>query len=391
MHEVIVVGAGPAGSVAATVLAQAGRDVLLLDRTRFPRDKACGDMIPWGAVQLMFDLGMGEAVRAADFYPIKAARIVSPSGVVFETSLADHGGPDTCIVPREVFDTLLWEHAGKNGAHFEIVQVEEPILQDGRVVGVRGRTPESRYAGGESARGGALREIRAQLVIAADGATSVIARALRGTRSPDLHRAVALRAYVDDLDLTDHMSESYFTRDLIPGYGWVFPAGERCANVGVGLRLDLFRRKGRTLKEMLDDFLHLPMIAARRGRDSRVEKVLVWQLNFGSDVFPRAYDGALLIGDAGGFTDPLTGGGIYGAMVTGKLAGEVALQALAEGDPRRQALAPFEAGWRQQLWPSFRLGYWLQRWLISSPRLVDLIVAFMVRHPGLVQYLANKL
>lgn len=390
MHEVIVVGAGPAGSVAASLLAQAGRDVLLLDHTGFPRDKACGDMIPWQVVRMMIGLGMGEAVRAAQFYPIKAARIVSPSGAVFETRLRDHDGVHTCIVPREVFDTILWEHARKSGAQFELIHVEQPILEGGRVVGVRGRAVESQQEKDTRHQSGPMREIRAQLVIAADGATSVIARALRGNKSPDLHRAVALRAYVNDLDIVDHMSESYFTRDLLPGYGWIFPVGERCANVGVGMRLDLFRRRGQTLKEVLNDFLRQPMFAGRLSPHSRVEKILVWQLNFGSEVFPRVYDGALLIGDAGGFIDPLTGGGIYGAMVTGKLAAKVALSALAQGDTRREALAPFEPGWRKHLWASFRLGAWLQRRMVTSPRLVDAILGFLVHNPRIAQVVASK-
>lgn len=106
--------------------------------------------------------------------------------------------------------------------------------------------------------------------------------------------------------------------------------------------------------------------------------------------FPRTYDGALLVGDAGGFTDPLTGGGIYGAMVSGKLAAEAALQALAEGETRREALASFETGWRKQLWPAFRLSTWLQRWLASSPRLVDFVVNLLVRHPRLGQAIAER-
>jgi len=378
MHEVIVVGAGPAGSVAATVLAQAGRDVLLLDRTGFPRDKACGDAIAWGAVQLMLDLGMGEAVRAAGFYPIDAMRIISPGGAVFETALPTHEGLTSCIVQRETFDTLLWTHACQSGANFQILQVQQPILHNGRVVGVRGRN-------------GHERDIRAQLVIAADGATSVIARALRPDKAPDRHRAVALRAYVNDLDVLDHRVEFHFTHDLIPGYAWIFPTGERRANVGVGMRLDLFRRKARTLKQMLHDFLSRPALAGRRHSQSQVQHALAWQLNFGSYVFPRAYDGALLTGDAGGFINPLTGGGIHNAMITGKLAAEVALSALAGGDTRRQALAPFEAGWRERLWPNLRLGYWLQRWLVSSPRLTDWVVTLMVRYPRLAQVFASKL
>ncbi|MBI4538384.1 MAG: NAD(P)/FAD-dependent oxidoreductase [Gemmatimonadetes bacterium] len=361
-HEVIVVGAGPAGSVAATVLAQGGRDVLLLDRTRFPRDKACGDLVPQAALSLMLDLGVSDAARAACFYPVRRLRIAAPGDRAFEVALRAGAGLDSCVVRREVFDAMLWEHAKWSGARFRVARVEEPVVERGRVVGVRVRDES---------------EIRAELVIAADGATSAIARALRATRTPDRHRAVALRAYVDGLELVDHLVEVHYARELLPGYGWIFPVDGRCANVGVGMRLDLFRRRNTTLRKLLDEFLRLPSIAPRLGPSARVHDVLVWQLNFGSEVFPRIWDGALLIGDAGGFVSPLTGGGIHNAMITGVLAGHAAMRALAAGDASRSTLRAFERAWRRRLWVKLWGGYWAQRWITSSPQLLDGVAALL--------------
>jgi geranylgeranyl reductase family protein len=363
-HEVVVVGAGPAGSVAATILAQAGRDVLLLDRTTFPRDKSCGDFVPREAMQLLLELGLGDALRSDRFYPVRDVAIVSPGLHATQVPLRAKHGADWCMIPRETFDTLLWEHACRSGAQFEVLHVEAPLIERGIVTGVRGRNDGPT-------------EIRAQVVIAGDGATSAIARALRGAKSPDIHRAVAVRAYAEDLDLVSHRAEFHFTRALLPFYGWVFPVGDRCANVGVGIRLDRFRRGDTTVKRLLDDFLALPHIAARFGAAGRVRDPLVWQLNFGSEDFPRVYDGALLAGDAGGFISPLTGAGIHNAMITGELAARAAIAALEARDRRRNALAEFEGWWRRRLRARLRAGFWLQRQVAESAWRMDRLVRLL--------------
>ena len=193
-HDVIIVGSGPAGSTAATALARRGRDVLLLDRAAFPRDKACGDGIPPGTVGILHDLGMAETLRAADFHRIDALRLVSARGRDWRLDFTPRrDGADFFIAPRVRFDEVLRRHAIASGARFQRAQVRAPLLENGRVVGVRAEID------------GVENEIAARVVIGADGATSAIARALVPEKPPESHRAVAIqlwrwRRLYDNLD-----------------------------------------------------------------------------------------------------------------------------------------------------------------------------------------------
>ncbi len=125
----------------------------------------------------------------------------------------------------------------------------------------------------------------------------------------DGHRAVALRAYIEDLELYPHEVEFYLYDKILPGYAWVFPAADNMANIGLGMRLDHFRRLKRNLKKMLQDFLEMPAIRERLKHGGVLRDVATWQLNFGSQRnLQHVYDGAVLVGDAAGFINPLTGG-----------------------------------------------------------------------------------
>lgn len=363
-RDVIVVGAGPAGSVAAMALAQKGYDVLVLDRQAFPRDKTCGDAVPAGAIDLLYSLGMEEKIRAANFYRIDKIRLVSPKGHTMDADLEEqHHKAKSAIVPRLRFDVLLQQHAIDSGATFQVAQVKEPIVEDGQVRGVRARL------------NGALSEIRAPLVIGADGVTSVIARALRPDEHEDGHRAVALRAYVEDIEELPHEVEFYLYDEILPGYAWIFPTAEGQANVGLGMRLDIFREEGHNLKRLLDRFLEMPEVRKRLRPGAKVRDVASWQLNFGSQRnVQRAYDGAMLVGDAAGLINPLTGGGISNAVTSAWLAAATAHQAFLKGDFGRESLRIYEQYCRQRLWPSMRRSFFLQRLIGVIPWAIDLLI-----------------
>lgn len=363
-REVIVVGSGPAGSAAAMALAQKGYDVLILDRRPFPRDKVCGDAVPAGALDLLFSLGMEEKIRAAGFYYIDKIRLVSPKGYAMDADLEEHHHKArSAIVPRMQFDALLHEHAVASGAEFRVAQVKEPIIEDGRVRGVRARL------------NGSVEEVRAPLVIGADGVTSVIARALRPDEHEDGHRAVALRAYVEHIDELPHEVEFYLYDEILPGYAWIFPTAEGQANVGLGMRLDKFREEGYNLKDMLERFLEMPAIRNRLRPDVQVNDIATWQLNFGSQPHvQRAYDGAMLIGDAAGLINPLTGGGIANAITSAWLAAATAHQAFLKEDFGRESLRIYDDFCHRQIWPTMRRSYIIQRALDLAPAIVDWII-----------------
>lgn len=382
-RDVIVVGAGPAGATAASVLAQKGFDVLLLDRHQFPRDKTCGDAVPSGAIEIMTRLGMGEkieeAIERGEFYPLRQMLLASPKGHILE---ADFTKGHSYIAPRLYFDAVIQKYAVECGAEFQQLQVNEPVLDNGRVVGVRGR------ANGETT------ELSAKVVIGADGVTSSIARTLRpkSERHVDEHRAVALRAYIDDIEERPHEIEFYLYKSILPGYAWIFPTGKNQANIGLGMRLDHFRKTKRRLEDMLREFLELPEIKKRLKQGGQLRDVATWQLNFGSQKgMHHVFDGALLVGDAAGFVNPLTGGGIHNSLVSAELAGDVVEEALKSGDTSRRAMQVYEQRCRERMWDGMQRSYRLQKWLMNFPFMIDFLVKRLGSNSGLARTFLTKL
>ena len=386
-HEVIVVGAGPGGATTAAALARAGRDVLLLDRQSFPRDKICGDAVSVGAVRILNDLGMNDRILAArnrgEFYRLDGMRLVSPSGHTLHSDFQrGSAGEESYVAPRLFFDVAIQQHAIACGARFRQAEVKEPLLEDGRVVGVVAR------------ENGTTRTYRAPVVIGADGVTSVIMRHLRpeAKQHRNMHRAVALRAYIEGMELFPHIVEFFLYDEILPGYAWIFPAGDNLANIGLGMRLDVFRRHKRNLKQMLRDFLEMPPIRARLTNGHAVRDVAIWQLNFGSqERLQHAFDGALLVGDAAGFINPLTGGGIHNALISAVLAAETVDEALRRQDVSREGLRVYEQRCDEEMGSGMRRSFFYQRFLLNYPTQVDWLIRFLGRHGGVAKTFVSKL
>jgi len=386
-HDVIVVGAGPAGATAAVELAQRGYDVLLLDRNDFPRDKTCGDAIPLGCIEILNRLGMRDKIAAAEqrgeFYPLLHMRLVSPKGHLLHADFQDgQPGERSYVAPRLYFDAVIQRHAVDCGAQFLAADVKEPIIENGHVRGVRARV------------NGHVQEFRAQVVIGADGVTSAVMRHIRpeANQHVDGHRAVAVRAYIEDLELYPNEVEFYLYKEFLPGYGWIFPAGDNLANIGLGMRLDLFRSLKKNLKKMLRDFLAVPTIKKRLKRGGVVRDIAIWQLNFGSQKhLQHVFDGALLIGDAAGFINPLTGGGIHNGMLSAELAAQTIDQALQKGDTSREAMQEYAARCHDVMWEGMRHSYFIQRWLLRFPFLVDFLIHRLDQNSSLAKTFLSKL
>lgn len=386
-HDVIVVGAGPAGAAAAAVLAQKGCDVLLLDRELFPRDKICGDAVPSGAIELLYRLGMKDKILAAqqreEFYPLQKMRLISTRGyevkATFKKGLA---GADSFVAPRKYLDAVIQQHAVDSGAEFRQAQVKAPIIETDQVVGVTAQT------------NGSTHQFKANVVIGADGVTSAIARALRpkNERHSDKHRAVALRAYIDDLETLPHEIEFYLYRKILPGYAWIFPTGDQQANIGLGMRLDHFRARKQDLNSMMEQFLAIPAVKKRLIHGGRLHDVATWQLNFGSQRnLQSAFAGAVLIGDAAGLVNPLTGGGIHNSLISAEIAANIIFEALQVGDYSKERLQPYQAACHHALWKSMKRSYRLQSSLLRFPFLVDLLVNRMGTNSRLTQIFLSKL
>jgi geranylgeranyl reductase family protein len=315
--EVLIIGAGPAGCAAGITLARAGVDVCVLDRASFPRPKICGDALSNRAVALARSLGAGPRLDHDSHALVRRAAAVFPGGIRIVRDYPEPGW----IVPRLTLDDALRDALESSGARLQQrVQVRSLELGHGnrveRIVGVT--------VDGESF------VWRAPIVIAADGPSSVAWTALGRSKPRGRALAMATTAYYENVAFPSgpEVADHYFELDLPLGYGWVFPAVAGVCNIGVYQREDAHRRSRHRLPAVLDEFVarHPERFAAAK----RVGDMRSWPLPVG-DVGPIAARGILLVGDAGGFVDPLSGEGIWQALFTGQQAGRIASEAVAAG------------------------------------------------------------
>ena len=310
--DVAVVGAGPAGSAAATVLAQAGVRVALIDKATFPRDKCCGDGLTTGALRLLEQLGVSP-VELPSWKSVDAAWVRSPSGRVVELPLPHGRGLYAGVARRAELDELLVDRARKAG-----VYVHEGAAVD-RCTSCR-RCDRARHRGPRHDRS-PCRDRRRRHVVA-------VAQAARRWRAPGyLGEWHAFRQYftgVDDAAATKLWV--WFERDLLPGYAWSFPLGDGRANVGFGIP-----RGGpistQAMKQLWPELLARPHIRSVLG-DHAVSEAphKAWPIPARIGSLPLQTHRALFVGDAAGATDRLTGEGIGQALLTGVLAADAIIE-----------------------------------------------------------------
>ncbi len=303
--DVVVVGAGPAGTAAAITAVERGLTVVCVDKAHFPRDKTCGDGLTANALRLLERLGVtvADLALAAPMF-IRETVLVSPSGRRAVLPLPTNG-THAAVVSRLALDAALVAVARRRGADVREGWTLEGVQQDRTGVHLI-------FAGGAT--------LDARFVIAADGHWSSVRRALAPHAPRDLGEWHAVRQYFDGVD--EDRLWVVFERDLLPGYAWVFPLPGRRANVGYGvLRSD--GRSGRALKELWPDLLSRPVLRDILGRTAEPsEPVRAWPI-------PTRYEPARLVegcvffaGDSAGVVDPMTGEGIAQAIETGMLAAE---------------------------------------------------------------------
>ena len=337
--DVIVVGAGPAGSAAAYHLATAGLDVLLLEKTSFPREKVCGDGLTPRAVKAL--TAMGIPVEPGDGWLInKGLRIIGGGGRI------ELAWPDLSSFPgygtvrtRTDFDQLLARHAQKAGVRLlENIAVTGPTIDErtGEVTGVTARevAAPAEGAGRASKRPeGAQRNFGARLVLAADGNSSRLSIAMGLRTRPDRPLGVAVRTYYKtprhDDDYLEAWLDLWDGRQLLPGYGWIFGMGDGTSNVGLGLLNTSDAFGNIDYRALLKRWLASMPPEWGFAEENRTQPVRGAALPMGFNRTPHYTRGLVLVGDAGGMVNPFNGEGIAYAMESGELAARSVVQALA--------------------------------------------------------------
>jgi geranylgeranyl reductase family protein len=342
--DAVVVGGGPAGASAAITLARAGRQVMVVDKARFPRDKCCGDGLTADALRQLETLGL-RPESVPDWQVVHDAWVQGPSGHTVRFPLPTGQGTFAAVAPRAQLDAALLDVARAAGV---------------KVADGHGLTAARPGPSGIEVDVDGLGTLTAGYAIGADGMWSPLRKALDASEPGYLGDWHAFRQYFADVGPEAAGSLwVWFDPDLLPGYAWSFPLPGGRANVGFGIQRDS-GVEVRDMKDLWPDLLARPHVRRVLGDGARPEGPhRAWPIPARLDKLPLAAGGgrALFVGDAACATDPMTGEGIAQALLTGRLAAEAVLAAGPVDSARAQAT--YEAAVRRHLFADHRLARFL--------------------------------
>jgi geranylgeranyl reductase family protein len=380
--DVLVVGAGPGGSTTAYHLARAGLDVMLVERSAFPREKVCGDGLTPRAVNALTRMGVD--VEDPGFERHGGLRIYSRKVTLELPWPALRAFPGYGLLrTRAEFDELLARRAEKAGAVLrERTEAVAPILDGGWVTGATVRSADESDA--EPA------EVRARFVVACDGASSRFSGQAGVRRDPRRPLGIAARRYYRTprhpgpwlevwMDLWDGDA-------IMPGYGWLFPLPDGTVNVGAGL-LNTFKNfKDVSAQRVFDTFVRMLPPSFGIDEASADGRALSGPLPMGFNRTASAVPGMLLVGDAAGLVNPFNGEGIAYAMESGELAAELLHDALVKGRPGLAQMYPTLL--RERYGRYYTLGRVFVK-AIGEPRVMRMLTDYGLPIPPLMRFLVR--
>ncbi|MDQ1446575.1 MAG: menaquinone-9 beta-reductase [Acidimicrobiaceae bacterium] len=326
-HDVVVVGGGPSGAACAYWLAEAGHDVLLLEKKQYPREKTCGDGLTPRSVKQLEDMGLAD--KLAEHHRFDGLRSIA-FGRTLEMRWPAHPDlPDYgYVVTRKDLDHFVAERAVKAGATlWEQSEAVAPVLSGGLVRGASVKRKEL----------GHVVDVRARYVVVADGANSRFGRALGTSRRRDYPLGMAIRGYFesprhDDPWIESHLDIRDRAGNVLPGYGWIFPVGDGRVNVGIGLLSTFNQWKAVNTTHLMEAFVDYAPASWGISPASSCGPATGGRLPMGMSVGPAVGPTWIVTGDAAGAINPFNGEGIAYAYETGRLAAGVVGDALSSGD-----------------------------------------------------------
>ncbi len=345
-YDILVIGGGPAGALAAKTAAKAGNSVCLIEkRPAIGTPVRCAEGI--GKDLLKEYVKPDPCWISAD---IERARIIAPNGTTISLEQDKAGNEVGYVLDRKIFDReLVWQAAEAGSDVVVKTRATAPIMENGAV---RGANVISI---------GTPAEIRAEVVIAADGVEARFARRAGLDTTVPLREMMSCAQYLmTDIDIDAGSTDFYLGNAIAPeGYLWIFPKGERTANVGIGIS-GRRSRDGSRAKDYLDRFV------AKNFPDGKMIEAIVGGVPVCRPLECTVADGLMVVGDAARVVDPITGGGIGNALFTGRLAGQVASDCIAAGDCSKEALMAYDTGWRtSKMGASIERNYKIKEYFVT--------------------------
>jgi len=378
IYDVAIVGAGPSGSTTAYYLAKQGFNVLLLDKFNFPRDKTCGDGLTPRALHILDDMGLLDIVHQVGYRSHKL-ELISPKGDAASSLLPKK--ENMCdyllVVPRIILDNIILERAVTSGAHFQA-----PV----RVMGIE---QENNSMLVNCEQGAKTIIYRARMVIHATGAnTKLLLTTGLLKKMPQM--VLAVRTYYDGITGSLDAGQCRFDNLPLPGYGWIFPVSATSINVGIALfRIGLAARwLPKTAHSAFDTFIQSPPLQRllAGGRQTGPIKGFPIRVDFACS--PTFGERTMIIGEAAGLVNPITGEGIDYGMESGKMVAEHLTHMFAIGDFSLKQFAVFDKQLRQRYQRLFVLCDRL-RLLYLNPFFLNLMVRAIARNEDLMDLFIN--
>jgi len=374
LYDLVVVGAGPAGSMTAKAAAEKGLEVLLIDRElEVGVPDKCGEFLP--SLKEMRRLAPKAENLETLFDPpsrciVNRTRYVK---FVFQNDREIVVPFEGMVVERKLYDKHLTNEAARAGAEVAPLTSVIDLLKEGR--GVRVRDVDAVF------------DVPAKVVVGADGAFSLIARraGLPVSRDP-LDYAVGYQYEMVNMEHDPEYVDMYFGQDIAPGtYAWIIPKGEDVANVGTGARAP-YMRKGLNIRDYQRNFVERHPLASEKLRKATPTAIKVGCIPVGGPMERTVNDNILVVGDAAGHTIPTVGGGVPPALICGRIAGGAIAEHVKEGRP----LSGYEEAWRRQLGGTLENSLRLRRMsdiIFRSERVVD----FITKRGWLTEEMVEKL
>jgi geranylgeranyl reductase family protein len=352
IFDVIIVGAGPAGSSCAIKLGNSGLKVALIDKASFPRDKTCGDAL---SVDVVNQLAMLSDKVASDFkglenkIPSYGVKIFSPNHDFLDIPFIHKNEKSFgYISPRLSFDDFLFQQV-KGYPNVEIIEncSVEKVDNSGSKVIVK--TSQGTF--------------ESNLIIAADGAHSVVSKNIGDIKVDKKHHSAGLRVYYENVTSfhEENFIELHFFKDILPGYLWIFPLADNKANVGIGMLSSVVSKKKVNLKQVLNKLISThPHLKERFKNATPLESIKGYGLPLGSKKRNISGEGFLLTGDAAALIDPFSGEGIANAIRSGRVAAEHTLKAFEQKNFSAAFNKAYDQEIYRRMWNEFKISRTLQ-------------------------------